>query len=62
MTEAIEKKVKNILDNDRRIWDKVCKKAAEVGHGRLECTVQVHQGRIVYADVAVVAERFRAES
>jgi hypothetical protein len=46
------------IDN---IWEKLKRRAEQVGYGTLICEIQVHQGQIRQVDITTVKERVRAD-
>ena len=60
-TDIERKKSEEGLDNVDIIWVKLKEEAERLGYGSLHCSFQVHQGRIVQADVDTIVKRFRAD-
>ncbi len=48
----------NSVDN---IWEKLKRRAEQMGYGSLICEIQVHQGQIRQVDITTVKERMRAD-
>jgi len=60
-TDIEPKTGEKTIDNIDVIWAKLKEEAERLGYGSLHCSFQVHQGRIVQADVDTVIKRFRAD-
>lgn len=43
------------------IWEKLKRRAEQVGYGTILCEIQVHQGQIRQVDITTVKERVRAD-
>jgi hypothetical protein len=43
------------------IWEKLKRRAEQVGYGSLICEMQVHQGQIRQVDITTIKERMRAD-
>ena len=62
---ANQKSDKSVLPNQNKsvnnIWEKLKRRAEQVGYGTLICEIQVHQGQIRQVDITTVKERMRAD-
>ncbi len=54
---------KSALQNQSvdNIWEKLKRRAEQVGYGSLICEMQVHQGQIRQVDITTIKERMRAD-
>jgi len=53
-----------LQDQDKsvdNIWEKLKRRAEQVGYGSLICEIQVHQGQIRQVDITTIKERMRAD-